>query len=146
MNFRRKVKSHALAVQMTSMLDIVFLLLCFFVSSSVFTTWESEVKLALPTAESATKPEGRMPGEFIFNLKESGEVVLNGQTLTIADVKSRLTRVNKASQAQNQSMASVVIRADKSVSYEKLMALIDACREAEVWNFSLATQDGEGAK
>jgi len=35
----------------------------------------------------------------------------------------------------------VIIRGDKSVSYENLMKVIDACRSAGVWNFSLATSN-----
>ena len=43
--------------------------------------------------------------------------------------------------AENFPGQPVVIRADKTSSYEKLMSLIDACRTANVWNFSLATKD-----
>ena len=54
---------------------------------------------------------------------------------------ARLTRIAKLYPGQ-----PVVIRADKAVSYDKLMGLIDACRAADVWNFSLATQDEERKK
>ena len=122
MNFRKDKRSRAPAVQMASLMDIVFLLLCFFVTSSVFSQWETEVSITLPTAKSATIP-GRMPGEIILNLNEKGEVSVNGQVLTLEDVTSR-----------------------KTSSYEKLMSLIDACRAANVWNFSLATEDQEKGK
>ena len=137
MNFRRNSRSHAPAVSMASLMDVVFLLLCFFVTSSVFSQWETEVSIALPTAKSATVP-GRMPGEIILNLNEKGEVSVNCQALTLAEVTERLTRIAKLYPGQ-----PVVIRADKSAAYEKLMGLIDACRAADVWNFSLATQDEE---
>ena len=139
MNFRRNVKSHAPTVQMASLMDVVFLLLCFFVTSSVFSQWETEVAIALPTAKSATVP-GRMPGEIILNLNPKGEVSVNGQALTLAEVTERLARIAKLYPGQ-----PVVIRADKTAAYEKLMGLIDACRAADVWNFSLATQDDEKA-
>ena len=61
MNFRKNKRSGAPAVQMASLMDVVFLLLCFFVTSSVFSQWETEVAITLPTAKSATIP-GRMPG------------------------------------------------------------------------------------
>ena len=135
MNFRKNRRSRAPAVQMASLMDIVFLLLCFFVTSSVFSQWETEVEITLPTAKSATSP-GRMPGEIILNLNADGKVSVNGQVLTLEDVTSRLARI-----AENFPGQPVVIRADKSCSYEKLMSLIDACRTANVWNFSLATED-----
>ena len=135
MNFMKNKRSRAPAVQMASLMDIVFLLLCFFVTSSVFSQWEMEVDLSLPTAKSATIP-GRMPGEIILNLNADGKVSVNGHALSLEEVTKRLTRI-----AENFPGQPVVIRADKTCSYETLMSLIDACRTANVWNFSLATED-----
>ena len=137
MNFRRNSRSKAASVQMASLMDVIFLLLCFFVTSSVFSQWETEVSITLPTAKSATIP-GRMPGEIILNLNEKGEVSVNGQVLTLAEVTERLTRIAKLYPGQ-----PVVIRADKTTKYEALVSVIDACRTADVWNFSLATKDEE---
>ena len=140
MNFRQHKLSGAPVVQMASLMDVVFLLLCFFITSSVFSQWETEVAITLPTAKSATIP-GRMPGEIILNLNAQGDVSVNGQVLTLEDVTARLARI-----AENFPGQPVVIRADKTVPYEKLMSLIDACRSANVWNFSLATEDEEKGK
>ena len=135
MNFRQHKRSSAPTVQMASLMDIVFLLLCFFVTSSVFSQWETEVSITLPTAKSATIP-GRMPGEIILNLNADGKVSVNGHVLSLEEVTARLSRI-----AENFPGQPVVIRADKTCSYETLMSLIDACRTANVWNFSLATED-----
>ena len=137
MNFRRNSRSRAAAVQMSSLMDVIFLLLCFFVTTSVFSQWETEISITLPTAKSATVP-GRMPGEIILNLSKDGTVSVNGQTLTLAEVTERLTRIAKLYPGQ-----PVVIRADKDTAYESLVGVIDACRTADVWNFSLATKDEE---
>ena len=98
---------------------------------------ETEISISLPTAKSATVP-GRMPGEIILNLAKDGTVSVNGQTLTLAEVTERLTRIAKLYPGQ-----PVVIRADKETAYESLVGVIDACRTADVWNFSLATKDEE---
>ena len=137
MNFRRNSRSRAATVQMSSLMDVIFLLLCFFVTTSVFSQWETEIFIALPTAKSATVP-GRMPGEIILNLAKDGTVSVNGQTLTLDEVTARLTRIAKLYPGQ-----PVVIRADKETAYESLVGVIDACRTADVWNFSLATKDEE---
>ena len=135
MNFRKNKRSSAPTVQMVSLMDVVFLLLCFFVTSSVFSQWETEVSITLPTAKSATIP-GRMPGEIILMLNADGKGSVNGHPLSLEEVPRRLTRI-----AENFPGQPVVIRADKTCSYETLMSLIDACRTANVWNFSLATED-----
>lgn len=139
MNFRRKRRGRPAALQMTALMDIVFLLLCFFVTTSVFSQWETEVAISLPTAKSATVP-GRMPGEIILNLSESGQLTVNGQELTTEELSARLARVAKFYPGQ-----PVVIRADRATPYEALMGVIDACRAADIWNFSLATRDDENA-
>ena len=137
MNFRRNLRRRAATVQMSSLMDVIFLLLCFFVTSSVFSQWETEISIALPTAKSSTVP-GRMPGEIILNVAADGNVTVNGQKLSLAEVTERLTRIAKLYPGQ-----PVVIRADKTTKYESLVSVIDACRTADVWNFSLATKDEE---
>ena len=137
MNVRRNSRSRAASVQMASLMDVIFLLLCFFVTSSVFSQWETEISIALPTAKSSTVP-GRMPGEIILNVAADGNVTVNGQKLSLAEVTERLTRIAKLYPGQ-----PVVIRADKTTKYESLVSVIDACRTADVWNFSLATKDEE---
>ena len=126
--------SKAPALALTSMLDVIFLLLCFFVTVSVFSQWESEIAIKLPSAETASEPE-RLPGEIIVNLAKDGTVRVNGATLALDDLKARLSRVSKFYPGQ-----PVIIRADRETRYETLVALIDACRAADVWNFSLATE------
>ena len=137
MNFRRNSRSRAASVQMASLMDVIFLLLCFFVTSSVFSQWETEISIALPTAKSSTVP-GRMPGEIILNVAADGNVTVNGQKLSLAEVTERLARIAKLYPGQ-----PVVIRADKTTKYEALVSVIDACRTADVWNFLLATKDEE---
>jgi biopolymer transport protein ExbD len=137
---KEKKSSKSAVIPMTSLMDVIFLLLCFFVTSSVFSQWETEVEISLPTAKSATIP-GRLPGQVILNVDEKGGVSVNGLALTLEEVTTRLARIAKIYPGQ-----SVIIRADKATDYEALMNVIDACRSADVWNFSLATKDNQEAK
>ena len=118
---------------MTSMLDVIFLLLCFFVTVSVFSQWENEISIKLPSAETSDEPD-RLPGEIIVNLAKDGTVVVNGKLLELSDLQARLKKVAKFYPGQ-----PVIIRADRELAYEKLVKVIDTCRAADVWNFSLAT-------
>jgi len=138
MKFIRKNRSKAPTLAMTSMLDVIFLLLCFFVTVSVFSQWESEISIKLPSATTATDPD-RLPGEIIVNLAQSGEVKVNGHVLTLDDLKGRLANVAKFYPGQ-----PVIIRADKATEYEKVVKVIDTCRAANIWNFSLATEQVNG--
>jgi len=135
MNFRKKTKGALPTFQMTAMMDIVFLLLCFFVTTSVFSQWENEVSITLPTAQSGKVPD-RLPGEIIINIEKDGRVSVNQQEMTLDALKKRLVRLAAYFPGQ-----PVVLRADKATSYENLMKVIDSCRQADIWNFSMATSD-----
>ena len=135
MRFVRKNRSHAPQLALTSMLDVIFLLLCFFVTVSVFSQWESEITIRLPSASTAEEPD-RLPGEIIVNLAKDGKVTVNGTALSLNDLRVRLAKVAKFYPDQ-----AVIIRADKEVRYERLVEVIDTCREANVWNFSFATEN-----
>lgn len=135
MNFRKTKKAALPAFQMTSMMDVVFLLLCFFVATSVFSQWEYEVKIALPSAKSGMVPD-RLPGEVILNVDAQGVVTLNGFVLDEEQLLAKLTQLVKLYPGQ-----PVVIRGDRNTRYEDLMKVIDCCRRADIWNFSMATRD-----
>ena len=127
----RRAKAPTLAL--SSMLDVIFLLLCFFVTASVFSQWESEISISLPSASSAEAP-GRLPGEVILNVAKDGSVTVNAKKLTLEDLGTRLKRVAEFYPGQ-----PVVIRADRDTVYSALVDVIDTCRNSGVWNFSLAT-------
>lgn len=139
MKFKTQAKSKAPALALTSMLDVIFLLLCFFVTVSVFSQWESEITIKLPNAATAEAPE-RLPGEIVINLSKAGLVTVNGKALGLDELKGRLARLAKFYPGQ-----PVIIRADRDTKYESLVKVIDTCRAADVWNFSLATE-GEKTK
>ncbi len=123
--------------QITPMLDVVFLLLCFFITTSVFSQWEMEVDIVLPSAQSSTMPD-RLPGEVIVNLSKDGVITINQQTFDKEQLKDRLTRLVKLFPGQ-----PVIIRADKDATTERLIAIVDICRQADIWNISFATSGDE---
>ena len=140
MRFVRKNRSRAPQLALTSMLDVIFLLLCFFVTASVFSQWESEITIKLPSAATAEEPD-RLPGEIIVNLATDGKATVNGKRLGLIELEARLAKVAKFYPDQ-----AVIIRADKDARYEYLVDLIDTCRAAKIWNFSFATEEGNGAR
>ena len=140
MNFRKKTRSALPSFQMTSIMDIIFLLLCFFITTSVFSQWEYEVNISLPSAQSGKVPD-RLPGEIIINIAKDGRVSVNQQDLTLDALKTRLDRLAHYFPGQ-----PVVLRADKETRYDDLIKVVDTCRKADIWNFSMATsEDKSGA-
>ena len=138
MNFRgRAAGSEGGGMPLTPMIDVVFLLLCFFVTTQIFAQWETELDVTLPTAETGTVPE-RLPGEVIVNILKTGETVVNGQTLDDAALKAMMEKLVALFPGQ-----PVLVRADKDTAYEHVIRVLDTCRTADIWNVSFATLAAE---
>lgn len=137
MNFRSKLRGESVGFQLAPMIDIVFLLLCFFMTSQLFAQWEAEVDITLPTAKSGEPPR-RLPGEVILNVLKDGAVVVNAQRLDEARLGAMLHRLAGLFPGQ-----PVVVRADKTTAYEHVMRVLDLCRQSDIWNISFATLQPE---
>lgn len=133
MNFRKDYKADVPGFQIAPMIDVVFLLLCFFVASQIFSQWEMSIDIQLPTAESAAAPD-RLPGEIIINVFEDGRVVVNQQAFDEAGLTALLSRIVELFPGQ-----PVLIRADKGTDYEHVIRVLDLCRNVDIWNISFAT-------
>jgi len=137
MNFRGKYKPEQVGFQIIPMIDILFLLLIFFVTSQIYSQWESEVDITLPTAKTADMSR-RLPGEIIVNVLRDGQVVVNGKTLDDAGLLELLKRVVELFPGQ-----PVLIRADRATAYEHVIKVLDMCRLSDIWNISFATITAE---
>jgi biopolymer transport protein ExbD len=130
-------KSEAIQFQLAPMIDVVFLLLCFWVVMSLFSQWESEVSIVLPTSTSS-ETNSRFRGEIIINVFEDGQYVVNGRTLDSEALGQVLLRISELFPGQ-----PVVVRGDKLANFEYVMEVLDLCREADIYNISFATQVAE---
>ncbi|HAL91687.1 MAG TPA: biopolymer transporter ExbD [Verrucomicrobia bacterium] len=134
MNFqKKKLFPDNPGVPLTPMIDVVFLLLCFFVTSQIFAQWETEIDIALPTAATGGMPQ-RLPGEVIINVLADGTAVVNGQTMDNTRLRSMMDRLVELFPGQ-----PVLLRADKATDYEHVVRVLDTCRQADIWNISFAT-------
>lgn len=134
MNFqKKKLFPDNPGVPLTPMIDVVFLLLCFFVTSQIFAQWETEIDIALPTAATGGMPQ-RLPGEVIINVLADGTAVVNGQALDNDRLRSMMDRLVELFPGQ-----PVLLRADKATDYEHVVRVLDTCRQADIWNISFAT-------
>lgn len=134
MNFRRTPTLENPPFPLAPMIDVVFLLLCFFVTSQLFAQWEAEIEITLPTAQTGQTPQ-RLPGEVILNIRKDGAVIVNGRLFDDQQLRELLTRLVSLFPGQ-----PVVIRADRDTAYEHIIRVLDQCRQADIWNISFATR------
>lgn len=127
-------------LNLTPMIDIVFLLIIFFMVGTRFSEIEQQYDIELPTAE-AVAPMSSRPDAIVLNVARSGDVTVDGQRVTLDELTSQLQAARKAYSEQ-----AVIIRGDGSGLYQAIIDVLDVCQQARISKLSLAYQpitDGE---
>lgn len=123
------------------MVDILLVLLGFFMLTWSFARQERELDVQMPSAGEA-KEQRRSVGEVIINVKSDGTLVMNRRVMTPDSLLSALSQVAKLYPDQ-----AVVLRGDQRVDYGTIVRTLDLCRRANIWNvaFATAAPDAAGA-
>lgn len=121
-----------LSFEMTPLIDVVFLLIIFFMVTSVFRRDELSLLLALPKASSG---EASKANEKLFLKLElsAEELAVAGETIEFTDLPSRLGMISDKAQP-------VEMRVDKDVRYERVVQVLDALKAAQLQNINLITE------
>jgi len=130
----RKPSLEPAGMQLAPMIDIVFLLLIFFIVTWQFSRSETEMKISVPSSQEGADPK-RVLGEIIVNVRVTGEVVVGGQVMSQTQLRGKLAAI--ARQHKNQPIR---LRGDADCAYQTIVEVIDTCQKAGIWNISFATQ------
>lgn len=133
MNFSKGAKPSHPGFQMAPLIDIVFLLLVFFMVVTVYAQWERNIPIEVPTADSAEQTPRKM-GEIIVNLDKEGIIYINEQQMPPERLENLLGTIASTFQGH-----PVIIRADKETDYQAVIQVLDICRKVDIWNVSFAT-------
>jgi biopolymer transport protein ExbD len=134
MNFRSNQAAARGEMQMAPMIDIVFLLLIFFIVTWNYARFETELNISVPAAEEGQDPQ-RSIGEIIVNVREDGVIVVLSQELTEEQLLGRLSELAAVYRDQ-----AVILRGDSKTSYEDIVKVLDICQKAGIWNVAFATR------
>ena len=113
-------------LEMTPLIDIVFLLLIFFLVATTFHQTEREMQIALPNTAFAG-PISTALREIIINVDVDGDIIVNGRVLEAEDLK-RLVEGAVASNADQK----VTVRGDRETSYANIVRVLDICKGAGI--------------
>lgn len=119
-------------VPLAPLIDIVFLTLIFFMLTSVYSSMESEIGITLPTATTAATND-RTQGEIYINIRPDGAIVINEREVPLSELQEILNRV-----ATYFPGGTVIIRGDRKSDLGRSIAVLDACRHADIQNVSFA--------
>ena len=125
-----------LALELTPMIDVVFLLLIFFMVATTFLDPEREIDIDLPQADAAQVKQSESD-ELVINVFRDGRVSLGGRELADEALRAELVRA-----ARREPKPTVTIRGDRQAHHEAIVRVMDACSVAGLADLSVGTIEG----
>ncbi|MWV13885.1 biopolymer transporter ExbD [Pseudomonas sp. R-28-1W-6] len=142
MKFRRKPRENV-EINLASLIDVVFILLLFFVVTTTFTR-ETQLKVDLPEAASGTPPEDTALKQMEVLISAEGSYSLNGQALLKSDLESLMAALGKESAGDNS--LPLVISADAQTPHQAVITAMDAAGKLGFAHLRITTVEAEAAK
>ena len=133
MNLRSRTASQHPGIQLAPLVDVLLLLLIFFLMTWNAARNENELDVKVPKA-SAAKEKTAPLGDVIVNVKADGSVVVNRRTLSAPDLTTMLKGL-----VQLNADQAVVIRGDEAGAYKHIVNVLNICSQAGVSNVAFAT-------
>lgn len=138
MNFKKRLSTEHAGFPLAPMVDIMFLLLIFFMAATIFAQWETKIGITVPTADTGVRGV-RQPGEIIINLDADGHIFVNSVEMTPERLEALLAKVADAFKNQ-----PVIVRADRMTRHEAVVQILDICRKVDIWNVAFASLPPKG--
>ncbi|HUE62252.1 MAG TPA: biopolymer transporter ExbD [Chthoniobacterales bacterium] len=133
MNLRSHAPLQHPGIQLAPLVDVLLLLLIFFLLTWNAARNENELDVKVPKA-SAAKEKSAPVGDVVVNVKADGNVVVNRRTLTGAELTDLLKSL-----VQLNSEQAVIIRGDEAGAYKNIIGVLNICTEAGITNVAFAT-------
>ncbi|MFM9000180.1 MAG: ExbD/TolR family protein [Opitutia bacterium] len=133
--------------QIAPMIDVVFVIMLFFMVMAGAVKVEHELKTTLP-GNAETAQETELPDEVTIGISESGEVTLNEDPLgapqdrVLEGLYSQMVQMRKAAEQAKTKML-ITVQAEEAARYERVMNVLDVLARAEITNVTFAVSETE---
>ncbi|MDR0522068.1 MAG: biopolymer transporter ExbD [Planctomycetaceae bacterium] len=130
---------------LTSMIDVVFLLVAFFLLVINFTAADQNERIKLPVSETAQPPEMPPTEPMTLHILAEGNVVYNGTEYSLAELPKPVDRQIRLLQYMNvpKEKITVIIRADARTPSKTVLEVIEMCQSNGLTRFLLRTKIDE---
>lgn len=133
MNLRKNALPHHPGIQLAPLVDVLLLLLIFFLMTWNAARNENELDVKLPSA-SAAKENAAPAGPVVVNVKTDGTIIVNRRTLNPTELGDLLRNL-----VQLDPQQAVVLRGDETGAYKHVVDVLNICSQAGVANVAFAT-------
>lgn len=142
MKFRRKPRENV-EINLASLIDVVFILLLFFVVTTTFTR-ETQLKVDLPEAATGAPPDNSAVKKLEISIDVEGNLALNGNRLAKSDLETLMAALDKESEGDRT--LSVLVSADAKTPHQAVVIAMDAAGKLGFSHLSIATVEAPGKK
>ena len=132
MRFRRE-DEETFAMEMTPLIDVVFLLIIFFMVSTVFVEFNRQMEINLPTSKSSVIDEE--PKTLEIKMSKDKQIFLAGKSTNILGLERALGKLDVKSKKQ-----TAVIRADKMLPYGEVIEVMGLLQKSGILDISVAVK------
>ena len=121
-------------LNLTSMLDVMFLLVIFFMAGTKFTDMERNIALRVPQVSDA-KALTAAPQKKVVNVYQDGQIALDRQTVSLAELTARLA----AARRQYRDLG-VLVRGDAAGTFQRVAEVLNACKQAGIAELAISVR------
>ena len=118
MKFQSQFGSERTGIQLAPMIDVVFLLLIFFIVLWNYARFETEIDISVPAASAGENPE-RTIGEIVVNVKKEGGIIIEGIERTELETLEMFKSIVAAYPDQ-----ALILRGDKEASFDHIVKVL----------------------
>ena len=115
------------------MVDILLVVLVFFIVTWNFALSENELDVRVPSAAKANETQPYV-GQVVINIKADGTIIVNRQPKTLPELLQLLKKLSQLYPDQ-----AAIVRGDQGIEYKHIVEVLDICRQADIWNVAFAT-------
>jgi biopolymer transport protein ExbD len=139
-NFNVPDRGDDLPIQIAPLIDIVFLLICFFMLTTQLVKSQIDAAVQLPVMSSQQAMQ-ESPAEIVINLREDGALLVGGVEMAIDALVPYLTERHTRAESKRE-LLRVVVRADKRLRFGELEDVLNACRQSGLAVVVFRSQQG----
>ena len=134
MKFKRKIREE-LPINITPLIDVVFLLLIFFMVTTTFTR-ETRLMVNLPEADAA--PSEALPDQVEITVSRNGTYTINGRPLVNSEIATLMQGLELATQSDRS--VPILLIADAEATHQSVVTAMDGIGKLGFTRLSIATQ------
>lgn len=131
MYFKREQEENY-SLELTPLIDVVFLLLIFFMVSTSFVEFPRKMDIALPTSKASS--ENPAVKNFEIEMTKDKTIYLDGKKVTLTSLEQLLEKIKKTGDRK------ALIRADKDIPYGEVVQVMGLLQAAEILDISVAVK------